>query len=446
MKAMDMSYAVGDQHSLHLVSDNNGSLIALAAPLCRSGWQDYRAEELGEGGNEIVRIYRPKEEVLHPAHVASIEGKAVTLNHPDSFLGPHNTKDLAVGHVQNVRRGDDTEAGEVQLVGDIHVTDQQGIDRVSQGTRDLSLGYTYNLDAGPAGEAGSYTQRDLMCNHVAIVPRGRSGTSKIIDALPESDNEESPLINNELATDTIPEGDEDDMSPELQATLTKMCGLLESLVTAKNSGGGEAEDAECSCGAEEGDTHHKRCPMASKSAEDVDEIFSDRSSKPEHFEAKLIPVGNGRGGITNPTTGRDSYLRNVQALENLRAIKPSIIAYSKKTGDKSAIREFNQAIVGLKREIADYERGAVREPVGPSRQISDADPVLAERHRAAAEFEAEIRKFHRQPTPGDLVMSAAKTESTYFPQGGRRAADAATAAEPSADESFEEQCRRHFRK
>lgn len=409
--ANDVAYCIGEQHSLHLVRDNAGNLIALSAQLCRSGFQSYSAAELGVGGNELVNVYRPKDEVLSAAHLASIEAKSVTLDHPSEFLTPSNTNYYRVGHVQNVRRGPD-EDGEVTVIGDVHVTDQRAIDQVAQGVRDLSLGYTYELDEGP--EPGTYTQRNLRANHCAIVPKGRAGSARIIDraitgietvaqfvgrtfeetvqrfhrknandVVPHSENKESPMLEQLSTTDEI-ENEENNMDRKelldaLNANSVAMKQMFDDLKTLMSRP--KAKDDGCNCGGKK--THSDACPMYTERAEDMDENFGERDQN-RRGAPELIPLnsnGGGEGNV-NPVSARDCQ----EALNNLRTIR-HVIADS---GDRRAILAYNQAIVEVKKKLADaLMRGPERVGPDPTRQAMDR--VRTD----GADYEESCRNLHR---------------------------------------------------
>ena len=52
----------------------------------------------------MVSVVRDEAEVFDERSIASFEGAPVTLRHPAGRVDPTNWNDLAVGHVQNVRR------------------------------------------------------------------------------------------------------------------------------------------------------------------------------------------------------------------------------------------------------------------------------------------------------------------------------------------------------
>jgi hypothetical protein len=89
----------------------DGSVLFKDVPIARTGEQEYDATERPEPqttGKVIVR--RTPEEVFSERAMASFEGMAVTIGHPRDFDGqiifvtPDNWRQLAHGHIQNVRR------------------------------------------------------------------------------------------------------------------------------------------------------------------------------------------------------------------------------------------------------------------------------------------------------------------------------------------------------
>jgi hypothetical protein len=144
------------------------------AKIARAGVQAYGGASVGRGDLEIVRIYRPEEEVFADAAMASLAHRPITLDHPDDFVSARNWKDLAVGNTGGrvVRDGD-------FVALDLALMDQAAIEAVQSGKRQLSVGYSCTLDftAGttPAGEAYDAVQRNIRGNHLALVDVARAG-------------------------------------------------------------------------------------------------------------------------------------------------------------------------------------------------------------------------------------------------------------------------------
>ena len=161
--------------SPHQLETGEGFLICRNVPIARTGEQDYTGDEVGAPGKDIVKVYRPPEEVFSAAAVASFEGKPFTNDHPPVLLTPENATQYTVGHVQNVRRG----TGEFAdyLVADIHIHDAATINEIQNGKREISCGYECEYtDNGD----GTLTQSNIRGNHVALVTEGRAGAKAAI--------------------------------------------------------------------------------------------------------------------------------------------------------------------------------------------------------------------------------------------------------------------------
>ena len=155
------------------IETGEGFLICRNVPISRTGDQEYLGWEIGipgAGGGQIVTVHRPPEEVFSTAALASFEGKPVTNDHPPVLIGPDDVKTYEMGHAQNVRRGDGE--WEEYTLADRHIHDRELIDAVQSGKREISGGY--ECEYVPNGD-GTYTQRNIRGNHVAVVERGRAG-------------------------------------------------------------------------------------------------------------------------------------------------------------------------------------------------------------------------------------------------------------------------------
>lgn len=161
--------------SPHQLETGEGFLICRNVPIARTGEQDYTGDEVGAPDKDIVKVFRPPEEVFSAAAVASFEGKPFTNDHPPVLLTPENATQYTVGHVQNVRRG----SGEFAdyLVADIHIHDAATINEIQNGKREISCGYECEYtDNGD----GTLTQSNIRGNHVALVTEGRAGAKAAI--------------------------------------------------------------------------------------------------------------------------------------------------------------------------------------------------------------------------------------------------------------------------
>ena len=148
-----------------------GYLLCLNVPVARTGTQEYLPEELGlsPGPPGLISVLRPEAEVFSPETIASFEGMPVTNDHPPDGVDIGNIRALQKGHAHNVRRGSGEESD--LLLADLIITDPVLIDLIMDGKREISCGYTYEL----CEENGTYIQRKIRGNHVAVVDAGRAG-------------------------------------------------------------------------------------------------------------------------------------------------------------------------------------------------------------------------------------------------------------------------------
>jgi len=149
---------------------------------------EYLGRELpaafNEPTGEVFRVYRSPEELFSANTIASFEGKSVTNTHPMANLDVNTAPMTERGHVQNVRRDGDF------LVADLFVKDAGLISEIQNDIkREVSSGYDCSWHK--IGE-GKYEQREIVGNHVAVVPAGRAGPKiAIMDSVPSSDLEPS---------------------------------------------------------------------------------------------------------------------------------------------------------------------------------------------------------------------------------------------------------------
>lgn len=168
---------------------SDGSVLFKDVPIGRIGEQRYGAEELPDiepGSDGMITVRRTPEEVFSEATIASFEGMAVTIGHPKDFAGniifvtPDNWRQLANGHIQNVRRGSGGSAG--LLLADVIIKTPEGLAAIENGDDEVSCGYDAEYRQISPGVAVQYA---ITGNHLAIVPNGRAGSRCAFgDAMP----------------------------------------------------------------------------------------------------------------------------------------------------------------------------------------------------------------------------------------------------------------------
>lgn len=180
----------------YLMAD--GSLLCKDVPIARTGTQVYLPEEidLEPDASGTVTIWRTEDEVFSPETIASFEGVAVTLGHPEDdsgnilFVNPSNYAELSHGHLQHVRRGTDDKSD--LLIADVMVKRQEAIDAIESGLRDVSCGYDAKYKQLAPGKGKQY---QITGNHLAVgIPKGRAGSVCAIGDSAPSTIKEKPVM------------------------------------------------------------------------------------------------------------------------------------------------------------------------------------------------------------------------------------------------------------
>lgn len=168
---------------LHLFTDTaklkgtrkttDGYLIAEVAA-ARTGIQQYLGSEIGRPDLEVVNVYRSADEVFRKSSMASFVGKPLTDGHPDEIVNADNWADYAKGTI-----GDEVARDGEKLKLTIALMDGKTIQKVEDGTNQLSVGYRAKIvwedGVTPEGVAYQAKQTNIFVDHLAIVPAGRAG-------------------------------------------------------------------------------------------------------------------------------------------------------------------------------------------------------------------------------------------------------------------------------
>lgn len=168
--------------------------LAVRAKAARVGTYQYLGSEIDPENKRnlrdagMVNVLRDDSAVFDNKSAHSFIGKPVTDDHPREAVNAGNWRDHARGVVMGAMRD-----GEY-LAFDLLLTDASAIAAVNGGKRELSNGYAADLEFGDFTAADGTKcvarQKSITGNHVAIVDRGRAGSScrigdaAICDALP----------------------------------------------------------------------------------------------------------------------------------------------------------------------------------------------------------------------------------------------------------------------
>lgn len=121
------------------------------------------------------RLEHVSNDVLYETqHLDSIGGTTLTLGHPEEKVTPDNYKKYSVGATgtQIIKRED---LGTLEVV--TIVADRAAIDAIQKdGIKDLSMGYDCQIEKRSDGD---YNQLNRICNHLAIVEKGRASKATL---------------------------------------------------------------------------------------------------------------------------------------------------------------------------------------------------------------------------------------------------------------------------
>jgi hypothetical protein len=168
---------------------SDGALMATPR-VGRIGIQLYRGDELGKPDMSVVRVWRPEDEVMNKDAMATLTHRPVTNDHPPVPVTKDNWKKYAVGNTGDTVARD----GEFIRVP-MMLSDGSAIKDFQDGKKELSLGYTSNLEwrngTTPQGDQYDAVQTNIRINHLAVVDAARGG-SKL--AIGDSTNVNQPAI------------------------------------------------------------------------------------------------------------------------------------------------------------------------------------------------------------------------------------------------------------
>ena len=162
----------------------------------------------------IRRELRPPAEVGAAESLASLARKPVTDLHPKEFVDASNIEEHGVGSVDpEVVFEQDYADGFVRVK--MTVSKKSAVDSLESGRRELSCGYTAEMDETPGAwtDAAGVThkfdaiQRNIRYNHLALVDNGRAGAHARLrldsDAVRVSDSPTTNETEQPMATPPI---------------------------------------------------------------------------------------------------------------------------------------------------------------------------------------------------------------------------------------------------
>lgn len=241
--------------------------------LSRIGIYSYLDSE----GN-IKKELRHPEDVFAPESLRSFEQLPLTLEHPAELLTAENAAKYTVGNVAHVKSDAD------KVFGSFLITEKKALDAITAGKKEISPGYTVDLDETPGitdgipgipdGLAYDARQKNIRGNHVAIVSSARGGeeialrldSAKICvkpgepvlmkgDRMKKRIDEEAGQSAPKDKTKSDPSGGEKNSQPDLAELLIgmseKIDALMSHLMKTDEKPAGESDDKEAKEAADE---------------------------------------------------------------------------------------------------------------------------------------------------------------------------------------------------
>ncbi len=182
--------------------------------------------------DEMVKVKTSAEELFSDKTMESARSAPITVNHPRDADGnlmdvtADNSKDLQKGSLEGLptRMGD-------ELSATIVLNDQATITLVQETADDLSIGQTCNLRLADEGCDWDAEKIDIRINHVAVVRKGRAGTSRIGDSVNMYDQDH---VDGLQATVDAQKVKLADTSSKLEVAEAALADAKEELKTAKD--------------------------------------------------------------------------------------------------------------------------------------------------------------------------------------------------------------------
>lgn len=159
--------------------DENGFWEIKDNPISRVGVFPYLGKNISEelDPDTVYYVYRPSDELFSQETLQSFNTAPVPLVDDHTMIGkgftPAEEKGVH-GVITNIRKDGDN------LIGDLAIYSEEMKQKISDGKKELSMGYFCTYDVEPGEYNGIHydaVQRSIRSNHVALVDNGRCGSS-----------------------------------------------------------------------------------------------------------------------------------------------------------------------------------------------------------------------------------------------------------------------------
>lgn len=152
---------------------DEGFLVVKATPIARPGVFPYMTRD---GYSQQAKL---PEDLFSTETIASANGKPITNDHPKEAVTSENIKRYSVGMTMN-----DAAIVDNKLTVSMTITDSKAIKDIQNGKHELSIGFVSDINPEQGqydGQVYDHVQRNMVINHVAIVTKGRAGSSVAIN-------------------------------------------------------------------------------------------------------------------------------------------------------------------------------------------------------------------------------------------------------------------------
>lgn len=239
-----------------------------------------------QADGSVVRELRCPEEVFKQESMDSLKLQPLTNNHPNFAVTAASVKEVQVGNLGSNPAGDN-----VYLTVDMVIQDQDAVNDVVAGKRELSCGYSCDIDETPGVWGGmnyDVVQRNIRYNHVAIVDIARAGDAARIrlDAAgnavinSDSNNSKEEIMAEPITVDV--KLDTSDIQKMVETEKARADSLQSNL---------DALNAEKAKVEAERDTHKDRADKAEAKVKELEKARADEAAKRDAEAKKASLAG-----------------------------------------------------------------------------------------------------------------------------------------------------------
>lgn len=251
----DRSAFYFEESSSNRIRDDFGNLIVKDCNISKVCVSNYLGSEI-QGNvdvnldpNKVYRILRSKEALADA--VSTFKVVPITMSHPDEGLDlPKNPADR-IGST-----GGDCVFQDPYLKTTLVFNVESAIEDIeNEKQKELSLGYVCDIDMIPGeyqGQPYDGVMRNIVVNHVALVPRGRAGSDVAVkDELPEQKMNTDEMMSKigQMLKSDLPSVSDEDADKVAKKLLQMLVAHEESEIKEETSVGDEEDKEESKSGA-----------------------------------------------------------------------------------------------------------------------------------------------------------------------------------------------------